>query len=304
MHRPHVERSGNRLRHRPVEPPDQRSDHLSNDQSKCVSAEHGDDRRRIKSPDDQTFEHETERAHDERGRYHSEPDRQAEAVGEVSDIGAKQNELALREVEDTHHAGDDAEPKDDQNHDRAETQYLENCDDQISHGYRRHLICCSCRVRASAASLWYRTANPPDRASLDGRPSATSSKDPNGSAIAVAIHHGLGHTFGSNRRPDSCCGQMRPDRNLFKNRAKICQTQHGDAIFARPWRTADCRHLVCYRSYRRGCSTSRKLLNDRSRIHRFRRHGISSRSILPTINVKISASAMVATRAANTFGIT
>src|ERR1700675_4462302 len=169
MHCPHVERSGDRLGHRSAEPPDQRSDHLSNDQSKRVSAEHGDDRRRIKSPHDQTFEHETERAHHERGRYHSEPDRQAQAVGEVGDIGTQQNELALREVEDTHHAGDDAEPKDDQNHDRAETQYLETRDDQISHGLPPASYCHSlnpppfARLRFQSASGPLLRSDAPDR---------------------------------------------------------------------------------------------------------------------------------------------
>src|SRR5229473_4813836 len=103
------------------------------------------------------------------------------------------------------------------------------------------------------------------------------------------------------------------DRNLFKNRAKTCQTLRrppdtrvhgglGADLLKSSLEDADLRALTPPPSAI--MASLRKLLNDRSRIHRFRRHGISSRSILPTINVRISASAMVATRAANTFGIT
>ena len=52
-------------------------------------------------------------------------DRQAGTVDEIGDVGAKQDEFALGEVEDAHHAGDDAKPQDDQDDDRTETQYLE-----------------------------------------------------------------------------------------------------------------------------------------------------------------------------------
>src|SRR5450631_3576029 len=263
MHRPHVERSGDRLRHRPVEPPDQRSHDLSNDQSKCISAEHGDDRRRIKSPHDQTFEHETERAHDERGRYHSEPDRQAEAVGKVGDIGAQQNELALREVEDTHHAGDDAEPKDDQNHDRAETQYLENRDDQISHAQPPSSHCQSLNP-LPVTRLRFQSASRPLRSDAPGSKSIQESRQD---------------------LPGASPPRRRPARILTWRCRSWCPAPPPSAE-------------------RRSSASLRKLLYDHSRIHGFRRHGISSRSILPTINVRISASAMVATRAANTFGIT
>src|SRR5882672_4406121 len=134
MHGTDVERSGDRLGNRPIETADQGSHDLSDDESKRVSAEHGDDWRSIETPHDQTFEHEAECAHDKRRRHHSEPYRQARGMHDVSDVGAKQDELTLGEVEDAHHAGDDAEPEDDQHHDRTETQYLEKCDDQISHG--------------------------------------------------------------------------------------------------------------------------------------------------------------------------
>src|SRR5258706_14311492 len=101
MHRAHVERSSNRLRHRSVEAPDPRSDDLSNDQSKCVGAKHGDDRRCAKSPHDQTFQHEAERAYAKRVRYHSEANWQAHAVRKLSDVSPKQHELASREGEAT-----------------------------------------------------------------------------------------------------------------------------------------------------------------------------------------------------------
>src|SRR3981189_998444 len=134
MHGTDVERSGDRLGNRPIESADQGSHDLSDDEAKRVSAEHGDDWRTIESPHDQTFEHKAKRTNHKRGRHHSEPDRQARAVHDVSDIGAKQDELSLSEPDSAPHAGDDAEPEDDQPHDRTETQYLEKCDDQISHG--------------------------------------------------------------------------------------------------------------------------------------------------------------------------
>src|SRR5262249_32011281 len=70
---------------------------------------HGDDGVGIEAPDNQTLENEANRRHHEWCREHAEPNRQAGAVNEIRGVGAEQNELAMGEVEDAHHAGDDAE---------------------------------------------------------------------------------------------------------------------------------------------------------------------------------------------------
>ena len=58
-------------------------------------------------------------------RDHAGPDRQAAAVQQVHRVGPEQDELAMGEVEDAHHAGDDAEPEHDQHEDRAVCENVE-----------------------------------------------------------------------------------------------------------------------------------------------------------------------------------
>ena len=133
MNAAEIDRSPDRFRHRQIEPADQPAHALANDQAERVGPEDGHDGSGVKAPDDERFEYETERADQKRRGYHPGPDREPVAVGQIGDIGAKKNEFALGEVEDPHHAGDDAESQHDQNDDRAETQNLESCDKSVSH---------------------------------------------------------------------------------------------------------------------------------------------------------------------------
>ena len=133
MHGPDTDRTAERLRDRQVQPADQTAHDLANDEPQSVSAEHRHDRCCVKSPDDGPLQKKSECADDKGRSQHSEPDRQTRTVDDIGDIGAKQDELALGEVEDAHHAGDDPEPQHDQDDDRAETQDLEQCDEQIIH---------------------------------------------------------------------------------------------------------------------------------------------------------------------------
>ena len=89
--------------------------------------------RRAVQPHDQPFEHQSERPDHERRRDHAGPDRQAGGVGQVGDVGTEQDEFALREVEDAHHAGDDPEPQHHQHDDGPEAQDFEQGGEQVFH---------------------------------------------------------------------------------------------------------------------------------------------------------------------------
>jgi hypothetical protein len=129
--------AADRLGHRDVEPADQPAHGLADDQAKRIGAEHGDDGRGVEPPHHATLDHEPKRADRKRRRHHADGDRQARAVDEIGDVGAEQDEFTLREIEDAHHAGDDAKSQHDEDDDRAEAQNLEQCNEQRIH-FRRH----------------------------------------------------------------------------------------------------------------------------------------------------------------------
>ena len=133
MHGADIDRAADRLGHGEIEAADQAAHGFADDQAERIGAEHGDDRRGVEAADDQRFQHEAERADDEGRGDHAGPDRQALGVGEIGDVGPEQDELALREIEDAHHAGDDPEPQHDQDDDRAKAQDLERRDERVSH---------------------------------------------------------------------------------------------------------------------------------------------------------------------------
>ena len=147
-----IDRTAERLRDRQIQSADQAADDLADDEPERVGAEHRDDRCGIKSPDDGPLQDKSQRADDKGRRQHSKPDRQARAVDDIGDVGAKQDELALREVEDAHHAGDDPEPQHDQDDDRAETQDLEQCDEQIIHAVSPAPLSHGVRLLTSSSS--------------------------------------------------------------------------------------------------------------------------------------------------------
>src|SRR5947209_280709 len=111
-----VDRSADRLRHRDIEAADQAANAFSDDQPESIGPEHRDDWRRVEAANNERFEGKAERAHQDRRCYHSRPDWQAMAIGEICDVAAEQDELALREIEDPHHAGDDPEAQHDQDY--------------------------------------------------------------------------------------------------------------------------------------------------------------------------------------------
>src|SRR5262249_27335408 len=57
---------------------------------------------------------------------HAEPNWQPETVNEIRGVGTEQHELAMGEVEDAHHAGDDAESEHDEDDDGPEAQDFES----------------------------------------------------------------------------------------------------------------------------------------------------------------------------------
>ena len=175
VHAAEIDRSADRLRHRQIEPADQPAHALADDQPKRIGPEHGHDGRGVEAPDDERFEHETERADQKRRGDHPGPDREPVAVGQIGDVGAEQNELALREVEDSHHAGDDSEPQHDQNDDRAETQDLESCDESVSHVSRSSRAASAGLLHLFPVAGLLRRRERPDRSSIRrnaGRPAS------------------------------------------------------------------------------------------------------------------------------------
>src|SRR5262249_33342583 len=58
-------------------------------------------------------------------REHAEPNWQPVTVNKICDIGAEQHELAMGEIEDAHHARDNAEPQDHEDDDGPESQNFE-----------------------------------------------------------------------------------------------------------------------------------------------------------------------------------
>ena len=66
-------------------------------------------------------------------------------VAEIDGVGAEQHEFAMGEVEDAHHAGDDAEAEHDQHHHRGEGGDVEREFDREIHqpGTRRWRVACS-----------------------------------------------------------------------------------------------------------------------------------------------------------------
>ena len=133
LHGAETDRSADRFRDRDVEAADQAANDLPDDQPERIGSEHRDNRRCVKSPDHQPFQHKAQRADRERSEHHSEPDRRSRVMHDIGDVCAEQNEFPLGKVEDAHHAGDDAKSEHDQNDDRAKTYDLEQCDEQIIH---------------------------------------------------------------------------------------------------------------------------------------------------------------------------
>jgi hypothetical protein len=81
---------------------------------------------RVESSDDQALENEAAGGDADRRGQHPRPHWQSEMVDEIGDVGAEQHELAMGEVEDAHHAGDDAEAQHDEDDDGPEAQDFEN----------------------------------------------------------------------------------------------------------------------------------------------------------------------------------
>ena len=67
MHGADIDRAAERLRDRQIQPADQTADDLADDEPERVGAEHRDDRRGIKSPDDGALQDKPQRA-DDKGR--------------------------------------------------------------------------------------------------------------------------------------------------------------------------------------------------------------------------------------------
>ena len=113
--------SGDRL----VVPAQQSAHNLANDQPDRIGAEHGDDRHGVKPFDDRAFEQKPDQTHDDRCCQDPGPSAKPVLAAEIDCVGAEQDQFAMREIEDAHHARDHAEPKHDQHHDGGESEDIE-----------------------------------------------------------------------------------------------------------------------------------------------------------------------------------
>ncbi len=109
---------------------------LPDDQTDGVGTQHGDDRRSIEAADDQTFQHHADQRQHQGRRQDAGPAGQAAAFEKVDGVGAQQHELAVGEIEDAHHAGDDPEAQHDQHHHRNEGEQVERELYFDAHGHR------------------------------------------------------------------------------------------------------------------------------------------------------------------------
>ena len=83
---------------------------LGRDQADAPGGDDRVDRPVVEPPDDQPLERHADEPGGERARGDGERQRQAGARGEDGGVGAAHDELAMREVDDAHHAEDHREP--------------------------------------------------------------------------------------------------------------------------------------------------------------------------------------------------
>ncbi len=95
---------------------EQPTNDLPDYQSDGISPKHCDDRRGIEAPDYEALHDQSEQPDDDRRREYAEPQAQPGRSGKINGVGAEQDKFAVREIEDAHHAGDDAEAQHDQHH--------------------------------------------------------------------------------------------------------------------------------------------------------------------------------------------
>ena len=71
------------------------------------------------------FEHQADQRQHDRRCHDAGPGGKPAALEQIDRVGAEQDELAVGEIEDAHHAGDDSQPEHDQHHHRDEGQHVE-----------------------------------------------------------------------------------------------------------------------------------------------------------------------------------
>ena len=121
----HGEHAGDRLGDRLVVAAEQAAHDLADDQADGIGAEHGDDGRGVETADHQPFQHQADQRQHHGRRHDAGPGGQPAALEQIDGVGAEQDELAVGEIEDAHHAGDDSQPEHDQHHHRDEGQHVE-----------------------------------------------------------------------------------------------------------------------------------------------------------------------------------